>query len=59
MAIQGVDPGGSSSLHITPPASEASQTAAQKFSEARAEARAGINDGDEQPGVGATVNKLA
>jgi hypothetical protein len=62
MAISGVDSSsGSVSLQLNGNSGSggAIQTAAQKLAEAKAEAKAGINDGDEKPGVGATVNKLA
>lgn len=59
MAIQGIDPNGSSTLVLTTAGAKTTETPAQKHAEAQAELRAGINDGDETPGLGANVNKLA
>lgn len=59
MTIQGADSAGSASLQINTGQTATTQSQAQKFTEARAEAKAGVNDGDESPGLGANVNKLA
>jgi len=61
MSIPAVGSGGSASLSIN--ANEASgtttQSAAQKFAESRAEARAGISDGDEPVNLGNKINTHA
>jgi len=40
-------------------AADAAKTAPQKIADARAEANAGITDGDENPSTGTKVNRLA
>lgn len=60
MAIQGIGPNSAiPAAPLTPATADALKTAPQKLADARAEANAGVNDGDEATTLASKVNTHA